>query len=419
MQRSTFRIVVAAGAAIGLAALAGCGGSSAPAESDSGTVVFWDTSGPNENPVFARIAQGCAQKGGYKVNIETVAFDQARNNFKTAAQGGQGPDVLRTDVSWVAEFAKNGLLADLSDTDVTKDADDYNPIALGSTKFEGKTYGLPQVIDTMGLYYNKKLLSAAGVTAPKTYDELKAAAAKLGGDKTFFINNLGYYALPFIYSSGGDLIDAGGKKITVNSQEAVEGWQAAKGLLDAKAARTSLDAKNSYSNMQAAFTAGEVAMVVNGPWSYPDYLKGAAFADASNLGVAAVPGPTGPGKAPQGGHDYTIRQGTKAKTSSVKFIQCMSSTESQVEVSKSLGLLPTRKSAADNADTKANPTVAGFTPLLADNTQARPVIPEYASLFDPLGTAWSDVLAGTKDAETALDAAAQAYQPLLPGYTIG
>jgi arabinogalactan oligomer/maltooligosaccharide transport system substrate-binding protein len=47
------------------------------------------------------------------------------------------------------------------------------------------------------------------------------------------------------------------------------------------------------------------------------------------------------------------------------------------------------------------------------------VIPEYASLFDPLGTAWSDVLAGTKDPKTALDAAAKAYQPLLPGYTIG
>jgi len=135
MQRSAFRIVVAAGAAIGLAALAGCGGSSTPAESDSGTVVYWDTSRPNESAVFKKIAEGCAQQGNYKLQFETVPFSNARNNFKTAAQGGQGPDVLRTDVGWVAEFAKLGLLSDLSDTDAAKDTGDYNPLAISSTKY--------------------------------------------------------------------------------------------------------------------------------------------------------------------------------------------------------------------------------------------------------------------------------------------
>ncbi|MBA2309856.1 MAG: extracellular solute-binding protein [Pseudonocardiales bacterium] len=422
MQRSTFRIVVAAGAAIGLAALAGCGGSSTPAESDSGTVVFWDTSGPDETPVFSRIAQDCAQKGGYKVQVEQVPFAQAKNNFKTAAQGGQGPDVLRTDVGWVAELAKLGLLADLSDTDAAKDTGDYNSLAVASTKYDGKTYGVPQVIDTMGLYYNKKLLDAAGVAPPKTYDEIKAASAKLGGDKTIFINPGSYYALPFIYSAGADLVDPATKKITVSSPKAVEGLQAAKGLLDAKAARTSLDSANAYNNIEAAFKAGEVAMIVNGPWAYSGYLKAPSFSDKASLGVTAVPGPTGPGKAPQGGHDYTIRQGTKAKPSSLKFIQCMSSTESQVEVSKSLGLIPTRKTALDNADAKASGGVAAFGPLLDSNTQARPSVPEYSALIDgggPLAPSYLALLGGTKDAKAAADEAAQAFGPLLPGYTSG
>ncbi|NUT49648.1 MAG: extracellular solute-binding protein, partial [Saccharothrix sp.] len=349
MRRTTLVTAVAAAGALVLTACGGGGGGSA--SGDSGEITFWDTSGPNESPVFATIAQECATKGGYKVKTETVAFDQALNNYRTAAQGGQGPDVFRAEVAWVSQLAKLGYVVDLAGTELASDTSDFLETPLGSTKYDGKTYGVPQVTDSLALFYNKKLLADAGVEPPKTWDEVKTAAAKLGGEKTIFINNDAYYALPFIYGEGGDLVDADAKKVVVNSADNVKALETAKGLLDAKAASTALDPANSYNNMQAAFTAGEVAMVVNGPWSVADYLKGAAFGDPANLGIAPVPGATaGKGSAPVGGHDYVIRQGTKAKDSSVKFIACMSSTESQARVAKELGLLPTRKSAYENAD---------------------------------------------------------------------
>ncbi|MDQ3579715.1 MAG: extracellular solute-binding protein [Actinomycetota bacterium] len=423
MRRPTFPIVVAAGAALGLV-LAGCGGSTPapPPESDSGTVTYWDTSREVEQVVFKKLAEGCAQKGGYKLQYEAVPFNTARNNFKTAAQGGQGPDVLRTDVGWVAEFAKLGLITDLSETDAAKDTGDYLQVPLESAKFEGKTYAVPQVIDTMGLYYNKKLLEATGVTPPKSYDDIKAAATKLGGgDKTLFINPLGYYATPWLYSSGADVVNPGDKKITVSSDKAVEGLKAAQDLVTSKSARTTSDVANAYNNVEAAFESGQVAMIVNGPWEYEGYLKTPPFADPANLGVVAVPGPTGPGKAPQGGHSYTVRQGTKAKPSSVKFAQCMSSQESQTEIAKSLGLIPTRKSSLDSAEAKAKPAIAAFAPLLQDNTEARESIPEYGQLIEPGGLLqphYVAILTGA-DVKASLDAAAKAFQPVLPGYTVG
>jgi arabinogalactan oligomer/maltooligosaccharide transport system substrate-binding protein len=421
MRRTTL-VTAAAAALSGALVLTACGGGggSTGAGSDTGEVTFWDTSGPNESPAFTKIAQDCASKGGYRVKTETVAFDAALNNYKTAAQGGQGPDVFRAEVAWVPQLAKNGLVVDLTDTDLAKDTGDFLETPLGSTKFEGKSYGVPQVTDSLALFYNKKLLADAGVQPPKTWDELKAAAAKLGGEKSFFLNNDAYYALPFIYGAGGDLVDAAGKKIVVNSAANVKALQTAKGLLDAKAASTALDPTNSYSNMQAGFSSGEIAMVVNGPWSVADYLKGAAFTDKANLGIAPVPGDTaGKGSAPVGGHDYVVRQGTKAKASSVKFIQCMSSTESQVQVAKELGLLPTRKSAYENADVKANPVVAAFEPV-AKSAHARPWIPEGGQLFDPLKIAYADFLAGKKDAKTALDEVAKAYKDqVVTEYSIG
>ncbi|MEU3651085.1 extracellular solute-binding protein [Lentzea sp. NPDC034063] len=419
MRRTTLVTAMATGVALVLTAC-GSGGSSSNSGTDSGEVTFWDTSGPNESPVFKKIAEGCATKDGYKVKVETQAFDGALNNYKTAAQGGQGPDVFRSEVAWVPQLAKLSYVADLSDTDLAKDTSDFLDAPLGSTKYEGKTYAVPQVTDSLALLYNKKKLADAGVEAPKTWDELKAAAAKLGGEKSFFLNNDAYYALPFIYGEGGDLVDASAKKIVVNSAQNVKALETAKGLLDAKAATTALDATNSYSNMQAAFSSGEAAMVINGPWAVADYLKGAAFTDPANLGIAAVPGPSaGKGSAPVGGHDYVIRQGTKAKQSSIKFITCMASVESQATIAKELGLLPTRKSAYQNADVKSNAVVAAFEPV-TKVAHERPWIPEGGELFDPLKVGYADFLAGKKDAKTALDDVAKAYkEKVVTEYSIG
>lgn len=419
MRRTTLLTALAAGLAPALA-LTACGGSSGGGGA-SGEVVFWDTSGPNESPVFTKVAQDCAAKDGYQVKTETVAFDAALNNYKTAAQGGQGPDVFRAEVAWVPQLAKNGLVLDLTGTDLVKDTSDFLETPLGSTVYEGKTYGVPQVTDSLALFYNKKLLADAGVQPPKTWDELKSVAAKLGGEKAFFVNNDAYYALPFLYGAGGDLVDAEAKEIVVSSPENVKGLETAKGLVDAKAATTALDAGNSYSNMQAGFGSGEIAMVVNGPWSVPDYLKGAAFADESNLGIAPVPGVTEAtaGLAPVGGHDYVVRQGAKAKDNALKLIACMSSAESQAKIATELGLLPTRKSAYEVAEVKANAVVAAFEPVVAQ-AHPRPWIPEGGQLFDPLKTAYADFLAGKKDAKSALDEVAKTYKDqILPEYTVG
>jgi arabinogalactan oligomer/maltooligosaccharide transport system substrate-binding protein len=401
--------VTAALGLVGALAAAGCGGGAGNANE----VVFWDTSGSSESAAFSEIATECGRTGGYQVRVETVAFDQALNNYKTAAQGGQGPDVLRADVGWVAQLAQAGLIQDLSGTPLAADTADFLAAPLESTKYQGKTYGVPQVTDTLALFYNKKQLADAGVTPPKTWDELKAVAPKLGGDRALFINNDEYYALPFIYTFGGDLVDTESRMITVNSPEAVRGVQVAKDLIDAGAARTALDQPNSYTSMKAAFTAGEVAMVIDGPWAVSEFTESEQFADLANLGIAPVPGSATP--SPVGGHDYVIRQGSDATETSTKFVQCMSSADNQAKIAAKLGLLPTRRSAYDVPEVAQNPVVSAFRPL-ASNTHDRPWIPENSELLEPLQTAYADILAGRKTVQAALDETARTYKSVLTDY---
>ena len=402
-MRAKATVTVAALGLVSALALTGCGSGSANAN----RVVYWDTSNPSESSVFAEIAQECGRTGGYEVAVEAVSFDQALNNYKTAAQGGQGPDVLRSDVGWVAQLAQAGLIQDLSGTPLAADTGDYLAQPLESTRHEGKTYAVPQVTDALALFYNKQKLDAAGVQPPKSWDELRQIAPKLGGENAFFINNDEYYALPFLYSHGGDMVNTRGRTIDINTPESVRGIQTAKDLLDAKAARTALDQTNSYSNMKAAFTAGEVAMVVDGPWAAGEYLESAPFADPNNLGIAAVPGSATP--SPVGGHDYVIRQGSDATDASVKFVQCMSSTENQTRIAEKIGLLPTRRSAYDSPAVTGNRMVSAFKPLV-DGGHSRAWIPEGAELLEPLQTAFADVLSGRKDTRTALDETAKQYK---------
>ena len=90
MRRTTLVTAMATGVALVLTACGGGGSSSSG--SDSGEVTFWDTSGPNESPVFKKIAEDCATKGGYKVKVETQAFDGALN---TLCRGGRSAALMQ------------------------------------------------------------------------------------------------------------------------------------------------------------------------------------------------------------------------------------------------------------------------------------------------------------------------------------
>ena len=75
------------------------------------------------------------------------------------------PDILRAEVAWVPEFASLGYLYALDGTDLLAEPTTSSPTPLSSNEFDGKTYGVPQVTDTLALMYNKKLFEKAGIDA--------------------------------------------------------------------------------------------------------------------------------------------------------------------------------------------------------------------------------------------------------------
>ncbi|MEU7327180.1 extracellular solute-binding protein [Streptomyces parvus] len=386
----------------------------------SGTVTWWDTSSVgSEDKVFKKLAEGFEKKHP-KVDVKyvNVPFGEAQNKFKNAAQAGDGaPDVIRSEVAWTPDFANLGYLAPLDGTAALKNQDDFLKQAVASTEYEGKTYAVPQVIDSMGVFYNKKMFKEAGVEAPADLDDLKTVAKKIK-DKTgktglYLRGDDPYYFLSFLYGEGGDMVDAGSKSVTIDKPEGVKAFKAVKELVDDGTAKT--DASDGWENMMQAFKNGDVAMMINGPWAVADTLTGSEFTDKDNLGVAPVPAGSAAQGAPQGGHNLAVYAGSKNLDASYAFVEYMTSVDSQATAAGELNLLPTRTSAYAKKEA-VNSEIVGFFKPVVETAVERPWIPEGGSLFEPLRVEYTKVLTGQTTPEKAAKATGDSYRKLLEGW---
>ncbi|WP_069811722.1 extracellular solute-binding protein [Streptomyces sp. TP-A0874] len=405
-------------------AMTGCGGDGGSADSKgsgeiSGKVTFWDTSNDAEKGVYKELAEGFEKKyPGVEVDYVSVSFGEANANFKNAAGSGSGaPDVMRTEVAWVADFANLGYLAPLDGTSALDDESDYLEQAMGSARFNGKAYGAPQVIDTLALFYNKRLLEKAGVEVPKTFEELAESAetikSKTGATALYLRGDDPYWFLPYLYGEGGDMVDAEKKKVRIDDAAGVRGFAAIKDLVDSGAAIT--DATDGQENQLKAFKDGDVAMIIDGPWDIEGALAGKEFKDRKNLGVAAVPGGSAGQGAPQGGWNLSVYAGSENLEASYEFVKYMSSAEVQQKTAEKLSLLPTRTSVYEKPSVRKNEMVQFFKPAV-DKAVERPWIAEANSLFEPIRVQMNEVLTGKASPEKAAAGAGDAYRKLLKDY---
>ncbi|TWV32831.1 extracellular solute-binding protein [Streptomyces misionensis] len=411
-------------ASLALAATA-CGGGSSDGKSDGPvTITWWDTSNAtNEAPTYkALVQQFEAANKNIKVKYVNVPFDQAQNKFDTAAGATGAPDVLRSEVGWTPAFAKKGYFLPLDGTEALADQSKFEPNLIKQAQYEGKTYGVPLVTDTLALVYNKALFKKAGITAPpKTWDELKADAAKVQ-DKTgaygYWGSTQGYYGQPFLYGEGSDTVDAAAKKVTIDTPAAKKAFGTWLSLFSGKGLHKADTTPDAYAHIQDAFVNGKVASIIQGPWEVTNIYKGSAFKDKSNLGIAVVPaGSTGKAGAPTGGHNLSVYAGSdKAhQAAALKFVNFMTSASAEETIALKNATLPTR-SDAYTAKVTADPGIAGYQGVLSA-AQPRPALPEYGSLWAPLDTELPKIASGKESLDTGLNNAGVAIGKLVPDFS--
>lgn len=254
-------------------------------------------------------------------------------------EAGNGPSIDQIQSGQV--IALDGVLGDA--------ASDFNASLIKRMTYQGKLYGVPQVIDTQLLVYRKSMLDKAGVQPPQTFDELVTAAKKLTTKdvKGLFVGNDGgggVLAGPTLWSVGADYLTEENKPGFDDPNVAV-----AFGRLHELFTSGSLllGAPTDWSD-PSAITQGLTAMQWTGLWTFPELQK--ALGD--DFGVLPWPkfsATVGQPSVPIGAYGSAVSAKSKNTAAAKDYIKWLwvDQTEDQLDFAQSYGFhIPARQSLA-------------------------------------------------------------------------
>lgn len=252
-----------------IAAVAGC---SSAGSSSGGKVslsyAIWD---PNQVPAMKKIITAFEAKNpNISVKVQVTPYAQYFTKLQTAASGGTAPDVFWMNGPNFQLYAANHQLQPL--TSLHPDMSKYPSSLAKLYQYNGVQYGLPKDFDTVGLWYNKNIFTAAGVAFPTanwTWSDFDAAAKKLTNPAKGIYGTVAnlegqenFYNT--IFQAGGFVISADGKTSGYNDPKTITGLEFWTNLVKNHESPTLQQMTDTAPiNM---FEAGKVAMFWGGSW---------------------------------------------------------------------------------------------------------------------------------------------------------
>ncbi|WP_413726473.1 extracellular solute-binding protein [Sodalis sp. RH16] len=139
------------------------------------SALFMTQAAYSENDIRAMTADFTKQHPDIDVNLEFVPYEALHDKIVAArGAGGNGYDVVLFDAIWPAEFYKFGLLQDVTPRINGDDSKKIFSGAMSTVTYKDKIWGLPWILDTKYLYYNKAMLTKAGITTPpQTWEQVE------------------------------------------------------------------------------------------------------------------------------------------------------------------------------------------------------------------------------------------------------
>ncbi|MEU2737836.1 extracellular solute-binding protein [Streptomyces sp. NPDC007095] len=240
-------------------------------------------------------------------DIDVVAHDafpcQDPKTFDAKLAGGQMEDVFYTYFTDAKHVVDISQAADI--TSYVKDLKSYGTIQQQLRDIytvDGKIYGVPRTGYSMGLIYNRKLFQKAGLDPdkpPATWEEVRADARKIAalGDGTVGYadysaqNQGGWHFTAEMYSQGGDVVAADGKKASVDTPE---GKAVLQNLHDMRWSDNSMGSKQLLviNDVQQLMGSGKLGMYLSAPDNIPILVKEKG-GDYKDLALAPMPGGKG------------------------------------------------------------------------------------------------------------------------------
>lgn len=301
------------------------------------------------------------QATGANVQVDYQQWTDHLTKVDTTLAGTDVPDVIELGNTEMPKYVFNGAFAPLDKSQFENSAQWLTGLS-APCELDGKTYCVPYYAGARVLIYRTDLFEKAGLTAPKTYDDVLAAAKALkeknGADKQFsaFLmpGKYWYAAMAWVYGSGGVIAKKDGDKwVGALSEPAAQ-----QGLTKwAELARTysTGDPTKDESDQDPVFAQGKTAMMYGNGWELgavqeqpkdPNDPASAKVKTAVNGKVAAAPLPGIPSFL--GGSDVAVTAKSPNPDLAAKWAQIFTDTRSQ-EALIAKGVLPNATTLLDKA----------------------------------------------------------------------
>ncbi|MFJ4674354.1 MULTISPECIES: ABC transporter substrate-binding protein [unclassified Kitasatospora] len=375
MKRRAF--AVALGLSLATVGVTACG-SGASTGGGSNTIhvlVYGDAS----NKVEKQMVDTFNKTSKVKVVLDTIPGADYQAKLNTIINTAQAPDVF---FNWgggsIQPYVKADLLLPLDDMIAADPGlkDNFLSSVFNTAVIDGKSYGIPmRGTQPVLLFDNKKVLADAGLSVPKTWDDLLNAVQVLkgkgvtpfalgGGDQW---PTLMWYEYVFDRVAGPELFQRAlsGDKAAWESEDAKKALGMLKQLVDAGAFGSNFDSvKFTDGGSPALLAKGKAAFELMGSWAYstqqdanPDFAKN----DLGYSGFPSVAGGKGDPADVVGNTNnfYSVLKKSKHPETAAAFLKLMYSDEF-VKAQLAIGNLPTTTNTEQFLDTAASPDYSKY-----------------------------------------------------------
>jgi multiple sugar transport system substrate-binding protein len=337
------------------------------------------------------------------------------------------PDVFYEDTFKVRSDVDAGYLLKLDPhLDGWEDWEKYDDAAKAAGKADdGGTYAVPLGTDTRAIWYNRKVLAAAGISdpwEPRSWQDILDTARKIkANDPSVIPFNMyagkgtgegtvmqGFYEL--LYGTGSGLYDEESRKWVVGSTGFKDSLAFLKTLYDEQLAvepAEALDANVWKKVFGEWFPEGKLGATVEGSYAPSFWQEGGSYAwPEYGQDMAVAPFPTQNGQAPgavsmSGGWTLAVGAETKDPDLAFKFLT------TALNAKNSLAFTVESSQIAVRSDVAADPGYQGANPFVKDVsslvsvTRYRPATSDYPRISAAVQEATEAVITGTRTPEQA------------------
>ncbi|KOT97176.1 sugar ABC transporter substrate-binding protein [Streptomyces rimosus subsp. pseudoverticillatus] len=293
---------VLAGLAGAAVSAAGCGapdrgGSGRPGDPVVLTLLSHYATDPLKSALQRVVDEWNAAHDRVHVRTTAVRFQDLLTTLMVRQAAGQGADIIHPYSLWAGQLAQAGVVRPAPPEDAARIERGFARPAVRAASVRGRPVGYPTEVQSYALYYNKRLLRAAGLAGPpRTWRELEEAAyrtARRDRHGNTLVQGFGLsrtddstvvnQTLALLASRGGSFLQPDGTRSALDSPAGRAVFALERRLIDRGASDPGID-------LLKAFPAGRVAMAVSGAW-WTGSLKQTMGRDYRDVGVAPVPGP--------------------------------------------------------------------------------------------------------------------------------